>query len=637
MTALPTAVSDAPFKVGTQQYNMQADPVTGDIFYLGSGGDNITPLPSELWRYSIRDDSYTLLSAANGYPDSVPPVGLKPPDASQLAGLISFPIEEEGVIGYVGCKNKACYFYIYKASSGETTAQRCAHAEVFRCFTFDTTADFSTGIGDANGIMGHGPYGIIPPSGTTDFTKAVRDTTVAAAGSTSSLKFITPENAGSDGSGSWVADFSDAYTRNYGANSDFYVQWRQRFSPEFLTNRWAGGGGPKQLSHALGNTPTTTNNSSCTAIDIPVQNTAPDNLNAHNFPIAYNSCTGSTSHGPYSGFEDVTAGLFGGDIMFQNYRGKPGCLYGQGPPGPGSTFLPPTGNCFGYFADEWMTFQTHVHVGSLRTDKGHVLTFTRTGTAPAGSGFAQVAPNSTSGTGAGGIYDVSWTGGVYTVTLTNAATGGIGYATGNTLTFNGNSFTGGTAPTNNLVLTVTTIQGDEYINSFFEMWGARQGLPSTKIFQYGPTAISAFSGTLEVFSRVWLLVYNTNRGKIYPSTTGIGSFTLNSTTGGAGGPFTAAMVGHSVVVPFYTADSCLVPGTYLIDSYQSATQVTLHTSPSPTCNPTFADFAILPYPESYSWYDDLIISTARIADPVDTPSVVIPPASGSHLKFRRVP
>ncbi len=79
----------------------------------------------------------------------------------------------------------------------------------------------------------------------------------------------------------------------------------------------------------------------------------------------YNSCIGSTSHGAYNGFEE----RFGSyDFKLQNARSSPYCLYSQGFTNP-RTYLPPTGNCFGYFPDEWMTFQVRIKTGPRVNDE----------------------------------------------------------------------------------------------------------------------------------------------------------------------------------------------------------------------------------------------------------------------------
>jgi hypothetical protein len=74
------------------------------------------------------------------------------------------------------------------------------------------------------------------------------------------------------------------------------------------------------------------------------------------FPIMYNSCTGSASHGPYDGFYQP----FGAsDFKLQNGRASPYCLFSQS----GAGYFPPNGNCFGYVANEWITFQVRVKTG----------------------------------------------------------------------------------------------------------------------------------------------------------------------------------------------------------------------------------------------------------------------------------
>ena len=59
----------------------------------------------------------------------------------------------------------------------------------------------------------------------------------------------------------------------------------------------------------------------------------------------YNSCTGSTSHGPFDAFEEP----FGGsDFKLQNARPSPFCLYSQGNANP-KTYFPPPGTASGTF------------------------------------------------------------------------------------------------------------------------------------------------------------------------------------------------------------------------------------------------------------------------------------------------
>jgi hypothetical protein len=130
------------------------------------------------------------------------------------------------------------------------------------------------------------------------------------------------------------------------------VQWRQRFSLEMLTTWFAPGSNWKQAIVTTGDQPGVLY-ASCEAIGIVTTNYG------GGFPILYNSCTGSTSHGPYDGLYQP---IEGGDYLLQNARPDPYCLYSAGHTDPPSYF-PPAGNCFGYFAEEWMTFQLGVEIG----------------------------------------------------------------------------------------------------------------------------------------------------------------------------------------------------------------------------------------------------------------------------------
>ena len=213
---------------------------------------------------------------------------------------------------------------------------------------FDVAGDFApgkSGVGDVPGTNS----GIFPPYGTTDYSRATQDTSVKASGN-SSLRFTIPANSGSDSSGSYFTNFSTDLSTQFGENSEFYVQWRQRFSSEFLATKYAGGDGWKQIIIGTGDQPGRWY-SSCTALELVLVNSY-----HRGFAHMYNSCTGSTSHGPYDPFEE----LFGAyDFKLQNARPSPYCLYSQ----QNSSFFAPTGNCFGYAANEWMTFQVRIKTG----------------------------------------------------------------------------------------------------------------------------------------------------------------------------------------------------------------------------------------------------------------------------------
>ena len=214
--------------------------------------------------------------------------------------------------------------------------------------SFDSDADFSAGKSGVAGVPGTNS-GVFAPYGTTDFTRATRDTSVKASGN-GSLKFTVPGNSGSDTSGSYFTNFSNDLSVQFGENTEFFVQWRQRFSAEFLTTKFAGGGGWKQIIVGSGDTPSTWY-SSCSSLETVVNNGG-----YRGFAQMYNSCSGSASHGPYDPFEEPFNAY---DFKLQNARPAPYCLYLQ----KNTSYFAPTGNCFAYAANEWMTFQMQVKIG----------------------------------------------------------------------------------------------------------------------------------------------------------------------------------------------------------------------------------------------------------------------------------
>ena len=161
-----------------------------------------------------------------------------------------------------------------------------------------------------------------------------------------------PSNSPADTSGTYFTNFSSDLSVQFGENSELFVQWRQRFSPEFLSTYYLGSNGWKQAAITTGDQPGKLYNS-CEAIGVTMENTL-----QRGFAQMYQSCTGSASHGPY----DPLVQSVPGDFLLQNARPAPYCKYTQGKTTPPS-FFPPTGNCFGYFPDEWMTFQVSIKTG----------------------------------------------------------------------------------------------------------------------------------------------------------------------------------------------------------------------------------------------------------------------------------
>lgn len=220
--------------------------------------------------------------------------------------------------------------------------RRCASPAVIKCVGFDDAAAIDGRTAPNSGIR-------------VGAAKPALDSAIKASGR-SSLKFTIPTNSGPDTSGSYFTNFSDELSLQFGGNDEFFVQWRQRFSAELLSTRYEGGRGWKVAIVGTGDQPKK-RYGSCTALEVV--------LNAYyenGFPVLYNSCTGSTSHGAYDGFY---APIAGADYKLQNARPSPYCLSSQ----QRTSFFPPVGNCFGFVADEWMTFQLRIKTGPRVKDE----------------------------------------------------------------------------------------------------------------------------------------------------------------------------------------------------------------------------------------------------------------------------
>ncbi len=329
---------------------------------------------------------------------------------------------------------------VSNAAGGSDYTSRCnaAIAAGGRCVPFDSSSEISC-------IA----WGCVDGIDTAGVSIPVIDSTIKASGA-GSIKFTIPTNSGANTSGSFWANFSTNLLTRYGANSTFYIQWRQRFSPELLNTIYWGNesnvsgeiltlstntvgtgrtatisgtvatsltgmvgrhffidrfdpsqgsatitavtnsrqatvtidnafattvysgtwytdtrnaGGWKMASVTTGDFPgcvpvggqPNSCFSSCTYLDVPVQNTF-----QRGFAQMYHSCTGSSSHPfAYQAWEQNVPN----DILFQNARPSPFCTYTQQPAAGGAGNFPPNGNCFGYFPNEWMTFKVKFTVG----------------------------------------------------------------------------------------------------------------------------------------------------------------------------------------------------------------------------------------------------------------------------------
>ncbi len=212
---------------------------------------------------------------------------------------------------------------------------RCQAPGVVRCFGFDSQAETA-------------PY-----LASGDSTPVV-DTTIMASG-TGSLKMTVPPNSGANTSGDFSMNFTpgslnysktNLYPIQFGSGEEFYVQWRQRFSPEFLAAHYAGGGGWKQAIIGEGDR-TGVPAYSCTDIHLVTHNNY-----YRGFPSMYHSC--GVKDGAYESLEIYDPAT--GDYLLQNAVNCRRSLVNSGSP-----YIPP---CVGYKTNQWMTFQIHVKIGT---------------------------------------------------------------------------------------------------------------------------------------------------------------------------------------------------------------------------------------------------------------------------------
>jgi PKD domain/Repeat of unknown function (DUF5648) len=220
---------------------------------------------------------------------------------------------------------------------------------VVRWFDFDSNAQLGVNTAGAN-------FGYFSNSGNVANLPVI-DTNVKASGA-GSLRFDVRSQSFPDAQ--WYANFSADLSKRFGANSTFYVQWRQRFNQAMVDTLFteadgSAQGGIKQAILGPGDTPTKIWGS-CEAIHLVTQT-----WYQHRLVQAYNSCSGSESHSAYAGLTSSD----GSDYYFQNAMPTPFCSRSQAMAA-GPTASP--AGCFGWVANEWLTFQYEITLGPRTND-----------------------------------------------------------------------------------------------------------------------------------------------------------------------------------------------------------------------------------------------------------------------------
>jgi len=209
---------------------------------------------------------------------------------------------------------------------------RCQAPGVVRCFGFDSEGEVRSHLDPA----------------WDDVYRTEVDHEVKASGQ-GSVKFTIPSHSPANTSGNFWLEFADDLSMQFGTGDEFYIQWRQRFSPEILNTTFEDGNGWKQVIVGEGSRHGHRAHS-CTEIELVVENSY-----QRNAPQMYHSC--GIKDGKYDSLQTFSPQV--GTWLVQNAAGCPH----------NNVTTPP---CVMYKPNQWMTFQLHVKVGTwYKNDKNY--------------------------------------------------------------------------------------------------------------------------------------------------------------------------------------------------------------------------------------------------------------------------
>lgn len=196
----------------------------------------------------------------------------------------------------------------------EDFATRCRAPGVLVCEGFDSADKFTSARDPASGLYPawDGAY------------RGTLDSSVTASGG-GSLKFTIPTYSAANSAGFW----KQAMGKDFGEGSTFYVQFRQRFSPEMLSNKWGVDTYWKQV--IIHNGPQTCSDLALTTV----------NQHGSGYPSMYSQC----------GSDNFYVDLHNGDFLME--QGNYNCHYHN----------INARDCFMYPANVWITFYYKVHIG----------------------------------------------------------------------------------------------------------------------------------------------------------------------------------------------------------------------------------------------------------------------------------
>jgi Bacterial Ig domain len=357
-------VSSSGYTFGTANSSGPVTPPTISISSPASGaslsGTVTATASATAGSNPIASVQFSLDGAALGSADTASPYSLSWNTAGASNGTHTLSATATDSAGNTAAAAGVSVTVSNSTSNAEADFQaRCAAAGVIRCVTFDTTST----------ISGNAAPGLpLIASGLT--TPSIDTATFASGGG--SLHFAVPAGATSaNTSGSFNIDFSDDFSQQIDSlingdpaslttacggspcKNEVWIQWRQRFDSGML-QKFANSNGWKQVIVGEGDTASFLSYS-CSDLETVVENSSQFEI-----PSMYHSC--GVKLDEYDPLEVNTGrtdnqgnGIFSPENAAGGYLN---CTFTV------TVNVPTIPPCVPYVANQWMTFQLHIAVGS---------------------------------------------------------------------------------------------------------------------------------------------------------------------------------------------------------------------------------------------------------------------------------
>lgn len=234
------ATPPIPVKVTTAGSGgpIAADPASGHLLYWAMPLQSAAPFVAHTYDYNPATNTW---SQPGGAVDAaVPFFNNALLTGSGDLGSVAVAMPKYGVIAFLQYNpSVTSHAQLLLFKYADDFQLRCAGPGVVRCFSFDSTADLGTiGFGNNVGMWNNNDANSCNNANDNQRCPEI-DNTVSADG-VGSLKFTVGPQTNSGGSGQWYANFSSNLATQFGPNSDFYIQWRERHSANHLNTFYWG-------------------------------------------------------------------------------------------------------------------------------------------------------------------------------------------------------------------------------------------------------------------------------------------------------------------------------------------------------------------------------------------------------------